>query len=94
MWTATIPIQSLVKLQPWFLSLEDLPLAELQPRFLRCSEGPALGQLLNLFGDLHGASLNFWHLDDARNSILFTLALGLLMRNMMQFSVDSCFLDM
>ena len=25
-------------------AVEDLPLAELQPRFLHCSEGPALGQ--------------------------------------------------
>ena len=34
---AIAPIQSLVKLQPWFLSLQwnNLPSAELQPRFLR-----------------------------------------------------------
>ena len=34
---ATAPIQSLVQLQPWFLSFteEDLPSAELQPRIPR-----------------------------------------------------------
>ena len=34
---ATAPIQSLVKLQSWFLSfaVEDLPSADLQPRFRR-----------------------------------------------------------
>ena len=34
---ATASIQSLVKLQPWFLSfeVEDLPSAELQAKFLR-----------------------------------------------------------
>ena len=36
-WEATVPIQSLIKLQSWFLSfaVEDLPMAELLPRFLR-----------------------------------------------------------
>ena len=45
-WEATAPIQSLVKLQPWFLNLQwkTCLRQNCSLGFYACSEGPALGQ--------------------------------------------------